>query len=204
MASRTPLGEINGNRRLNAELTPHLRGIIQGMSHSGKSYGKIAAELNLRRSTVQMTLERARERRNGFSKPRIGRPRKTSVRSMRVITRWIRQNPWATYAQTIAILLLRFSVDTLKRALKSYDIGKWMAAKRPFLTDQVAALRLQWCLDHRNWTESDWDKVVFSDESTVERGSGKRRQWVFRTPKQKWDRDFVQTYNKGHNISIMV
>ena len=59
-------------------------------------------------------------------------------------------------------------------------------------------------MDHRNWTESDWDKVVFSDESTVERGSGKRRQWVFRTPKQKWDRDFVQTYNKGHDISIMV
>ena len=100
--------------------------------------------------------------------------------------------------------MLCISVTTLKVALKLYDIGKWIAAKRPVLTEKVAALRLAWCLERKDWTYDDWKTVVFSDESSVERGAGARRLWCFRTPKQKWDRPFVQIYKKGYNISIMV
>jgi hypothetical protein len=37
----------------------------------------------------------------------------------------------------------------------------------------------------------------------VERGSGARRSWVFRTPGQKWDKDMVDTYTIK-DIRVMV
>jgi hypothetical protein len=45
---------------------------------------------------------------------------------------------------------------------------------------------------------------MWSDECSVERGSGAAPQWVFRTPPQKWDKEMVQTYKKGKDISVMV
>lgn len=46
--------------------------------------------------------------------------------------------------------------------------------------------------------------VIWSDECSVERGSGKRRLWVFRTPEQKWDKEMIDPQKKGKNIVDMV
>lgn len=37
-----------------------------------------------------------------------------------------------------------------------------------------------------------------------QRGTGKRREWVFRTPNQKWDKEMIHSYKKGKNVSVMV
>jgi hypothetical protein len=49
-----------------------------------------------------------------------------------------------------------------------------------------------------------WKKVVFSDECSYERGSGRKREWVWRQPDEKWKKEFVQTYSKGKNLTQMV
>ena len=46
--------------------------------------------------------------------------------------------------------------------------------------------------------------VVWSDECSVERGRGKRTEWVFRSPAQKWNKEMVQTYGTNKNIKVMV
>ena len=46
--------------------------------------------------------------------------------------------------------------------------------------------------------------MIWSDECSVERGSGKRREWVFRTPDQKWDKDMIQGVPKGKDVSVIV
>jgi hypothetical protein len=45
---------------------------------------------------------------------------------------------------------------------------------------------------------------MWSDECSVERGKGKRDEWVFRIANQKWDRNMVQTYNCKKNMKVMV
>jgi hypothetical protein len=45
---------------------------------------------------------------------------------------------------------------------------------------------------------------MWLDECSAERGAGKKREWVFRTPVQKWHRAMIQTYHKGKDISVMV
>ena len=68
----------------------------------------------------------------------------------------------------------------------------------------MAALRLAWAKEHLEWTQEQWDKVIFLDECSVERGTGGRRVWVWRTPSQKWDKEMIELYKKGKDISIMI
>jgi DDE superfamily endonuclease len=46
--------------------------------------------------------------------------------------------------------------------------------------------------------------VCWSDECSIEQGRGKRGEWCFRTPAQKWNKEMVQTYGTGKNMKIMV
>jgi len=45
---------------------------------------------------------------------------------------------------------------------------------------------------------------MWLDECSAERGAGGKREWVFRTPEQKWNKEMIQTYKKGKDISVMV
>ena len=49
-----------------------------------------------------------------------------------------------------------------------------------------------------------WRKVIWSDEASVTRGSGKAREWVFGTPDQKWDRDKITEMPNGKAFRIMI
>lgn len=40
--------------------------------------------------------------------------------------------------------------------------------------------------NHRDWTIQEWRTVIFPDERSVERGTGKDQTWVFRTPRDSW------------------
>ena len=88
---------------------------------------------------------------------------------------------------------LDISLLTIQRLLKLYRIKKWLAKKRPLLTEQTAALRLQWAKDYVDWTLEQWAKVLFIDECSVERGAGHRRLFVFRSLGYVFDPDKVQT-----------
>ena len=45
---------------------------------------------------------------------------------------------------------------------------------------------------------------MFSDECSVERGKGKKREWVWGPPVDKWKPEMVQTYKKGKQLRVMV
>ena len=38
----------------------------------------------------------------------------------------------------------------------------------------------------------------------MEKGSGKQRPWVFRFPKEKWNKKMIQAVPKGKGVSVMV
>jgi len=80
----------------------------------------------------------------------------------------------------------------------------WIKKKRPLLDTDHAEARLEWCVAVRNWTWKDWFNVIFTDECSLERGSGKRPQWTWCYAKHRLDPVNVSTYNKGKDISIMI
>ena len=201
---RTPLGPISSNRRRGPELTPYKRGIINGAHKNGCTPKYIAGAENTSLNTVKKTILHASQHPNGVSKPRSGRPPTTTVRDRRIVIRIAWVNPRITYQKLQEESQLDISRSTFYRILREYGLKNWLAKQRPLLTPEVAAIRLAWCLERRSWKWEEWSKVIWSDECSVERGSGKERAWVFRFPHEKWTKKMIQPKKKGKGVSVMV
>ena len=63
---------------------------------------------------------------------------------------------------------------TIYRTLQSAGIKKWNPKKSPPLTEKHKKLRLEWCLKHK---DTDWTKVIFTDESYVQLSRNKIKMW---------------------------
>jgi len=201
---RSILGSISGNRVSNCELTPYTRGKIVGLSLKGAKSTEIQDRLKITRGALRSTLSLDCLRNEGVSQPRTGRPKVYTEAEERKVVRHARINPKDSYAQVKKACNLSFSHRTIKKILAEHGIVNWRARRRPFLTEEMAAARLAWCLKHRYMSEEEWGLFMWSDECSVERGKGKRDEWVFRTANQKWDKNMIQTYSCKKNMKVMV
>jgi transposase len=199
--SNAPLQPISGNKRRGKELSPYLRGQIMSAREEGASFRDIAKRLEIPVSTVFTTVK-STGRQEGHSLSRTGRPSYISERDKRALLRFVRANPRATYAVVRQETGLTLCTDTIRQILYTAGISNWMVKKRPFLTARAVEIRKQWAFDHSQWKE-EWKNIIFSDECSIERGVGAHRDWAFRTPSQKWNKEMIQTY-KRKDISIMV
>jgi hypothetical protein len=175
-----------------------------GGSVLGHSPADISKALNINDSTVRRTLRMAPLRHEGESLPRPGRNVTYTERTERLILRHVRLNPKDEWKDVLQALQLKIKKRTYQRILAKHHIAKWRAKKRPFLTERVADLRYNWCKVRKDWKFPEFACVMWSDECSAERGAGKSAEWVFRTPSQKWDKEMIQTYNKSHDISVMI
>jgi DDE superfamily endonuclease len=56
--------------------------------------------------------------------------------------------------------------------------------KKPWISNENRIKRVKWCKSHLEWTEEDWRKVLFSDESSIQlRDNGKKRIWKLQEEK---------------------
>ena len=191
----SPLASISGNLRRGLELSPYERGEIKGLNRGGFKVPEIARLKNIPISTVRSTLSLDELRTNGESQPRSGRPKAYTPSDERLILRIARAYPKLTYRELLSQCGLEIHPNTVKKILKEHGIQNWKCKRRPFLTPELAAKRLAWCLEHKDWRAEEWGMVVWSDECSVERGRGKRDEYAFRTTTQKWNPEMVQTYN---------
>ena len=63
------------------------------------------------------------------------------------------------------------SEQTICRRLRKEGIRKWRAVGRPLLTQEHAKKHLAWAKAHRHWTEDNWNHVIWSDASAIQRDS---------------------------------
>lgn len=71
------------------------------------------------------------------------------------------------------------SVDTIKRALRGSGLGAIEKPKKPMLSKKNVKKRLEWCKKHRDWTIDDWKRVVWSDETKINRFNSDGRVWAW-------------------------
>ena len=60
----------------------------------------------------------------------------------------------------------KFSVRRVRELLQRAGRGAKHAACKPWLTEKMTAARLEFAISHLHWTQADWAKVSFTDEST--------------------------------------
>jgi transposase len=146
---------------------------------------EIGAFVSRDKGTVNTTLRRAKSRSNGHSMPRHGRPQEYSARDRRSMLRNLRLHPKLTFKQRQETTGLKMSASYIKDLARANGLAHWRTKKRPELSEAVAAKRLLWCRCRAGWDVVRWREVAWSDECSVERGSGKEQVWVWGTPVDK-------------------
>ena len=54
--------------------------------------------------------------------------------------------------------------------------------KRPLLKKRHRDARLDFALAHKDWTVEDWKRVIWSDETKINRLGSDGRKWVWKKP----------------------
>ncbi|GFV14757.1 transposable element Tcb2 transposase [Trichonephila clavipes] len=86
--------------------------------------------------------------------------------------------------------------------------GGGLYARRPVVCVTLTRLHrtacLQWYHEHHNWTEQDWECVLFSDESRFSLSSDCRRQLIWRDSGTAYRPENIQEKDRYPTFSIMV
>ena len=140
-----------------------------------------------------------------FNCASIGRPRLLTGRDDRLIARKIRESTTDNAKALVRdIADLNVSAQTVRRSLKRQGFLATPKKKKPFLSKRHKKLRLEFAEAYQYWTISDWRKVIFSDESKVNRFWSDGRKWSWSRPDDALnDRNVTGTVKYGGG-SVMV
>jgi transposase len=84
--------------------------------------------------------------------PRSGRPKVYTPRDLRLLRHGILNDQFDTAVEARRDLLPHLEVATVRRLLHQIGARDYHKTKKPLLSADHKAARLQWCLDHRDWT----------------------------------------------------
>ena len=167
---------------------------------------EIGRELHVPRQTISSFLTRLKSRHSSENLSRPGRPRITTKAQDKRIIATAETNTRVPFASLQNIVNVPASTSTIRRRLHEDLIRKWRAIKRPFLQKEHAKKRLDWALKHQHDTREDWSKIVWSDESIIQKDSARQQVWVFRhqTKEEKYAPKNVRGKSKEGDIYQMV
>ncbi|GFU89770.1 transposable element Tc1 transposase [Trichonephila clavipes] len=179
-------------RRHFSQLSEFERGLIIGMKTACWSTRRIAGHLDRSECTVRNCWEQWTREGTHTRKTKSGATRKTTRREDRRIVWQALVDPTVTRSTIRADVGVAIAPQTISRHLAEANLK----SKRPFhalhLTPEHRQLRLQWCQARSMWNVTDWQKVVFSDESRFVLGTDDNRVRVWRRP--------VERYNSAHTV----
>lgn len=173
-------------RRRNQELDPFTRTRLVELKTVAKwSYSQIHKEYpTIPISTIKSTCQNASKRVDNHTLSRSGRPRKLNEEDIEKIDDMIDQNPRVLIEDLLEGVSNKVKRTSIWRLMHEQGRRKWLVLDRPALTPEHAAARLRWALEYQHFTPTEWNRVFWSDECTVERGIGERREYTF-TPRNQ-------------------
>ncbi|GFV54623.1 transposable element Tc1 transposase [Trichonephila clavipes] len=182
------------DRRHFSQLREFERGLVMGMKTAGWSTRRVAGQVDrsecaVRNCWEQWTRESSHARETGSEATR-----KTTRREDRRIVRQALVDPTVTHSTIRADVVIAIVPQTISRHLAEANLK----SKRPFralpLTSEHRQLRLQWCQARSMWNVTDWQKVVFSDESRFVLGTDDNRVGVWRHSVQRYVDDILRPH----------
>ena len=96
------------------------------------------------------------------------------------------------------------STSTVKRRLRDAGLLGRVAKKKPYQWLANKRKRLSWAQKHRHWTEEDWKKVLWTDESKFEVFGSHRRIFVRRRTSEKMLEECLTPSVKHGGGNVMV
>ena len=176
MAPTTPKKKQKAPRK---EYSPHTRGRVFSYWESGRKYKWISEELSVPTNSIPGIVRRYRQQHKGQSVSRSGRPKILQERDVRHILRLAKEDPFISTHTIRNELGFSASVTTIYRVILQTGLRHWKALRRPKLSEEHAAKRLAFAESLVDKPMEWWKTVIFSDETSIQRGCGDRQKWVW-------------------------
>jgi len=178
---------------------------ILSLASSGHSIRKIATQLNIPKSTVGEYLQNLVP---GRSTTKTGRPSRLSPTDKHAVVNQILTGKAENAAQVTkhinTIIPTPVSSDTVRRVLKKHSFKAVVKKKKPLLSARHRKRRLEFALKYREWTVEDWKRIIWSDETKINKFGSDGRQWVWKQKGQGLIQREVQGTVKHGGGNIMV
>ena len=137
-----------------------------------------------------------------------GRPAKLTGVDKRRLVRMITSGKADTAVQAAQELKdtvgVEASAKTVRRALKEAGLKASVKKKKPRLLPRHVRERMDFALRHQHWTVEDWERIVWSDETKVNRLGSDGRKWTWRRPGDELASRDVQGTVKFGGGSLML
>jgi len=179
-----------------SQLTDFERGRIIGRWETGESTRDIADALNHSQSQVSRAIKAFVEEGQTTIAPRSGRPPVLNDRDVRQVKRITKKNRNESLSTSI-------SSTTVRNYLHEEGYYSRVALRKPYVSEKNRQKRLKWCKERKNWI-TEWNNIIWSDESryTLHQSDGRQRVW--RLPKEKYDVDCLAPTFKHGGGGVMV
>ena len=139
------------------------------LAEEGYSQRAIASRVGCSQRSVCEIIKKHTETGEVRDRKIPGRPRKTTSREDRLIVRKSMTDRFKTAPQIKSELSsshnLILSTSTTQRRLREAGLYGRKARKKPRLTLSHKRARFLFARQHKDWTEEEWARVLFSDES---------------------------------------
>lgn len=95
------------------------------------------------------------------------------------------------------------SRTTVQRLFRDLHKRKWRQRERPELLSIHAGKRLDWAREYAHFTATDWGRIIWSDECSVERGKGVRPTRSWYTPTEQLRERDIHAIGTGNGVKQM-
>ncbi len=177
---------------------------IKSLLEKGISQRDISSRLKTPKSTVAWYSKNFKFK----STSKAGRPKKLSERDELFCVKQISTGKTSTVVQLRKELKHRFGIevvtDTIAKMLKKKGLKSAEKKKKPLLSQKNIKARFEFAKTHQYWTSDDWDRVIFSDETKINRFNSDGRTWYWsRDPSVLNDHSVQPTVKHGGGRILM-
>lgn len=178
-----------------------------GMLRSERSQADVARHFNVSRSVICRLWQRQCMTGSPYVQ-RPGRERVTTSAQDRFIQLQVRREPTLTARQLQSRLWTNENIYVSDQTIRNRLHENNLHARRPLRCPPIRhgnrVLRNDWCQNHRNWTEEEWSKVLFTDESRFGFHPDTRRTRIWRQPGNAERLKVVQEVHRYSGGTVMV
>lgn len=171
-------------------LSTERRAIILHLHKQQKTQRQIAAEVGCSQKAVYTAIKTWTS--NGSLKPTYsaGRPKKTTIREDRYLVRRSLADRHLNSTQLCKEIKdnrdIEIHPSTVRRRLLANGLKGCKARRKPLVSEKQRKRRLEWAKDKRFWTKAQWQRVLFSDESTFTIQNHSGNCYVRRRPGEEY------------------
>ena len=162
------------------KVSKDVENVVVSILCHGSSTRVVVGELGLSQSCIQRIKQ---QRLSSLKCPLQGRPRVLSSKQERACVHAMIVRGKENASEVVKELQESEGVNvsewTMRRAFKRVGLFSKVKQKKPKLSSKHIRDQLDFAKRHQNWTISDWESVIFSNEGKINRFNSDGRSWCW-------------------------